>query len=256
MNTCSTCGFVVRIAEHSESDKLVTFYSPELGRITGIAKGAQSSKKRFVNKLEPFSHLRLLYRPPRDPAGLYFISEAELLCAHLPLRMDFRRYAAAMHLCELLLRFTRENDPDPRLYALLQWALTALCADKAPQKIMVFFHLRLLEAIGYRPELDQCGLCGQPVIPGHAYALAPGGGLLACNACNPLGSRVTPRLSVQTLRLLASAQSTALERLTRLQLSRQGVIEAMDALHYYTLHLLQQDIHSWTATRSLLAGAS
>jgi len=255
VNTRSTCGFVVKIAEHSEADKLVTLYSPDLGRITGIAKGAHNSKRRFVNKLELFSHLRLSCRPPRDPGGLYFINEAELLCAHLPLRMDYRRFAPAAHLCELLLRFTRENDPDPSLYVLLHWALASLAADKAPQKIMALAYLRLLAIVGYRPALDQCGICRQPVSPPRAYAFPPGGGSLVCSGCNPLGARSAPRLSVQTLRLLVNAQTAPLERLNRLQLSLQSVVEAIDALHYYTLHLLQQDIHSWTLIRNLIVDA-
>jgi DNA repair protein RecO (recombination protein O) len=256
VNSRSTCGFVVRIAEHGESDKLVTLYSADLGRVTGIAKGARNSKKRFVNKLEEFSFLRLHYRPPRGPAGLYFIAEAELLCAHLPLRMDYRKFAAAAHLCELLLRFARDNDPDPHAYALLNWALPSLCSAKTPQKVLVLSHLHLLSILGYRPALDQCGACRQPVGPGRTYVLAPGAGSLVCSACNPVTARSLPRLSVQTLRLLANAQTTSLDRLNRLQLSRQSVDEAMAALHYYTLHLLQQDIHSWSTTRRLLGGFS
>jgi DNA repair protein RecO (recombination protein O) len=58
---------------------------------------------------------------------------------------------------------------------------------------------------------------------------------------------------VQALKFLASAQATGLKRLNRLQLSGYTATEAMESLYYYTLHLLQQDIHSWQAMRGLSA---
>jgi DNA repair protein RecO (recombination protein O) len=57
---------------------------------------------------------------------------------------------------------------------------------------------------------------------------------------------------VQTLRLLANAQLFDLDRLHRLQFTPQSLSEAMDALHYFTLHLLQQDVHSWKILRWLV----
>jgi len=249
----STCGIVLKVADHGESDKLVTFYSSNLGRITGIAKGAKKSQQRFVNKLEVFSRLHILYRPPRNPSGLLFISEAELLCAHLSLRSSFQRYVAAMYICELLLRFTRDSDPDPQLYTLLQWALVSLDNADTPQKITALYHLQLLAAVGYRPELQQCGHCRHPVGPGRSYLFIPGSGSLLCSACHHQKGPHYNRLSVQALKFLASAQMVTLERLNRLQLSGQIAAEAMEALYHYTVHLLQQDIHSWQAMRALAA---
>jgi DNA repair protein RecO (recombination protein O) len=254
MTDRSACGFVLKISEHGETDKLVTLYTRELGRITGIAKGACKSKKRFVNKLEEWSLLRLHHRPPRPGSTLSFIREAELLAAHLPLRQDYRRYAAAMHVSELILRFTREHDPDPELFALLLWAIPALAATTSPLWILTFALLRLLVVCGYQPILDRCGLCNTPVQPGQIYCLFPESGSLHCGDCRPFSGN--PGLSVQTLRLLTGAQTLPLERLNRLHSSRSTYIEALDALHLYALHLLQQDLRSWKLVRSLLNTAS
>ena len=252
MSLRSTCGLVLKISEHGESDKLVTVYSNDLGRVTGIAKGAKRSKQRFVNKLEEFSHLQIFYRPPRGLMGLLFISEAELLCSHLSIRKDYRRYVAAMYISELILRFTRDNDPDPRLYALLKWAFASLEMDEAPQKIATLFHLQLLTAAGYRPELNRCSKCELPVSPGRAFIFLPGNGSLLCSSCHPRqGGPDLNHLSIQTLKFLARAQIAGLEQLNRLQLSGQTTTEALESLYHYTFHLLQQDIHSWPIMRAL-----
>jgi DNA repair protein RecO (recombination protein O) len=254
MSIRSTCGIVLKISDHGESDKLVTLYCSDLGRITGIAKGAKKSRQRFVNKLEEFTHLNIFYRPPKGDSGLYLISEADLLAAHLSLRTDFYKYIAATYLCELILRFTRENDPDPRLYILLKWAISALHNEKTTQKIVILAHLHLLDTVGYRPELSQCTCCRQVVGPGRTYMLLPGTGALYCSMCFPRNSSPSLGLSVQTLRLLANAQVFELNRLHRLHFTQRALFEAMTALHFFTVHLLQQDVHSWQILLSLFSG--
>lgn len=246
----TTCGIVLNIAGYGEADKLVTLYSPDIGRLTAIAKGALKSKQRFVNKLEPYSQLRLFYHPPRTTSGLYFLQEAELIEPHLPIREDYRRYIAASHFGEVVLRFTREQDPDPDLYDLLSWTLNTLSTCQAPLQTTVFALLHLLGILGYRPDLTACCRCHQPVSAHHSYLLLPGNGSLLCSNCHPRNSPF-PRLSVQTLRTLAGAQSTSLDRLTRRHLPGSGINEALEALHTYFLHLLQQDLHSWQLLRTL-----
>lgn len=251
MTLRATCGLVLKIAEHGEADKLVTLYSQDLGRVTGIAKGAKRSRQRFVNKLEEFSHLQIWYRPPRGPTGLLLIGEAELLRSHLSLRTSYERYVAAMYIGELLLRFTRENDPDPRLFALLHWALASLDNQDTPQKIAALYHLQLLTAVGYRPELQRCSRCQHPVGPDRSFLFVPGSGSILCSGCHHQHGPHYNRLSIQTLKFLANAQRVPLERLGRLQLTGQAAAQAMEALHHYSCHLLQQDIHSWQAMRTL-----
>ncbi|MCL2789729.1 MAG: DNA repair protein RecO [Desulfobulbus sp.] len=253
MTLRSACGIVLRVADYGEADKLVTLYCSALGRVTGIAKGAKRSKHRFVNKLEAFTLLRIFYRPPRSPMGLLLIGEAELLIAHLSLRTDFRRYAAAMYLGDLTLRFTRDNDPEQRLYILLNWAFTALDQGKMPQQVITLFHLHLLATVGYRPELDHCIACRQAVRAGRSYIFLPGSGSLLCNTCSPGKNSHALRLSIQTIRLLASAQSFELNRLHRLHFPVHALTEAMAALHSFSLHLLQQDIHSWHLLHPLIS---
>lgn len=247
MTLRTTRGIVLHIATHRESDKLVSFYSRELGRVTGIAKGAMKSARRFVNKLEEFSLLHVGYRPPRGQAGLLFLAEADLIRSHIALRQDYRRYVAAMYLCELILRFTRESDPDPELFALLQWALVSLAQGMPSLKTTALFHLRLLSHAGYRPDLSRCGTCQIEVGGSRTFVLLPGGGALLCSDCQPLSSSRHSLLSVQTLKILASAQTASPAWLNRLRFPERAAVEALEALQQYSHHLLQQDIRAWKA---------
>lgn len=252
MSNCRTRGIVLHVTDHGEADKIVTFFSPDLGRATGIAKGAKRSLKRFVNKLEEFSLLQFLYRPARGD-GLLFLSEAELENAYLAIRSHYDRYVVAMYAGELTLRFTREHDPDPEIFVLLSWTMQELAEGRDPLAVAVFFHLRLLGAAGYEPQLDRCGLCAAPVANGRNCGLHAGRGALVCARClNEQRGSVLP-LSMQTLRFLQHAQRTDLKNLTRLRLSRNNALEALRILYRYTQHLLQHDIHAWRQVRQLAA---
>ncbi len=245
-----TSGIVLSVSDHGESDKLVTFLSPDIGRATGIAKGAKRSKQRFVNKLEPFSLLRLMYRAGRN-GGLLFLSEAELANAFFLLRQRYDCFVVAMFACELVLRFTREQDPDPAIFSLLLWTLQALESGRDPLQVAALFHLRLLGAAGYQPRLDSCGLCAEPVRPGRSYTLHPGSGLLVCDRCRHDVPESASSLSVQTLKFLYKAQSIDLQHLDRLRLPRRTANETLLILYRYTRHLLQHDINSWRQLRGL-----
>ncbi len=250
MTTHCAQSVVLRVTDHGESDKLVTMFSRQHGRVIGIAKGAKRSKKRFVNKLEIFTLLGIAYRPPRR-GGLLFISEAELENAFLSLRQDFRRYTAASYIGELILRFTTDNDPDTHLFSLLFWALHSLDNNDAPQKVISLFHLRLLGIVGYHPTLNHCSNCSSKVEGARTFMLSANTGAIVCSRCYSRQKKPARTLSTQTLKFLANAQHMELKKLHRLQLPNSNATETLRALHTYSIHILQQDIHSWKAVHTL-----
>ncbi len=249
-----TEAIILRVSDYSESDKLITFYSPDLGKATGIAKGAKRSKKRFCNKLELFTKLHLMYNKSRQ-SNLLFISEADLLDSYLTLRHSYELYVFAIQFSELILRFTQESDSDPHIYQLLQWALNGLQSNKSPLQICTFFHLKLFSITGYQPEFEQCYFCNAKVQPNRRFTIHMAGGSLICEECfrrRDEKSSSAPFLSIQTLRFLKKAQGLDLKKLDRLQLPNQAAKEALLFFYRYTRFLLQQDLNSWKQVRSLL----
>src|SRR5271155_6204463 len=72
----STPAIVIRTRDYAEADRIVTLLTRDFGKLSGIAKGAKASRRRFERKLEPFSHVNLFFR--RRPNGqLVFITRAE-----------------------------------------------------------------------------------------------------------------------------------------------------------------------------------
>ena len=46
---------VLRRADYSDYDRMVTLFSPEMGRVDAIARGCRRPKSPLVNAVEPFT---------------------------------------------------------------------------------------------------------------------------------------------------------------------------------------------------------
>jgi DNA repair protein RecO (recombination protein O) len=248
MNLLRTAAVVLKVVDHGESDKIVTFYSAAAGRQTGIAKGAKRSTKRFVNKLELFSSLEIGYHR-RYQNALAQIVEADLLDPHINLRRDHDRYIAASLITELVIGWVRDNDAEPALFSTLVWALHGLDQGWQPLTTVILFQTKLLGIVGYRPHLSSCIICGGAESSGAPYGFNLGHGGVICGRCR--GETAAPAahipLSLSTMKLMHSAQEMGLEKLQRLRFSDSSRTEAAALLKKYCEYLLQREIQSWTA---------
>ena len=200
-----TAAIVLRTRVHGESDKIVTFLTQDWGKITGIAKGAKRSRRRFVNVLEPFTHIRLRFRPSRAD-DLAFILGCELLQAFRRPSQDLQRFALASYMVELADVMVAGQEAGQEIYALLLHALASLEAlSPLPALFLPAFELRLLVELGYAPNLRTCHVCGTSVFPRApdepALLFSPSLSGLLCPRCDTQGG-ATFRLSPATLRLL------------------------------------------------------
>jgi DNA repair protein RecO (recombination protein O) len=239
-----SAAIVLDSLDHGESDLIVTFFCQHHGRLTGIAKGAKRSKKRFVNKLEIFSSLRILHSTPQNNR-LAFIAEAELLDGFLTLRENICCYTAASVIRELILLATKEIEGDEELYPLLIWAYEGLNTGHAPLLVLTLFLIRFYAIIGYSPQLETCFQCGQKIQTDRNYSFSASTGGIHCSKCNSRGTNSQIQLSRGTIKSLTAALHQPLERLHRLQLSDISQTEALSFLHSYGRQLFQREIVSW-----------
>jgi DNA repair protein RecO (recombination protein O) len=63
MTARQTPAIIVQVRDYGEADRLVNFLTPEGGRVTGIAKHAKKSRRRFANCLEPLNRVVLHLSP-------------------------------------------------------------------------------------------------------------------------------------------------------------------------------------------------
>jgi DNA repair protein RecO (recombination protein O) len=245
MTTKNMTAIVLKVSDLGESDKIVTFYSKQAGKMAGIAKGAKRSKKRFSNKLEIFSCLEVIY-DDRGRSGLVRIAEAELLTPFMGLREDYDRYVSGALACELIYYWSRDYDADKNIFNLLLWALQSIDRGRSPNMVQIFFQVKLYTLLGYKLHLSGCIKCKNSGPAGMPYVFHPGRHGLLCKSCAPaFVTREMAPLALNTIKLLQHAQDLPMEKLERLRFSDASIHEALHLFKIYGQYLLQREIAAW-----------
>lgn len=81
-------GFVLRNRPLGETDRLVTCFTLEHGKIAGVAKGAGRLRSRFGSSLQPLSLIRLMLFG-KETRSLYRIDHTDILTSFQAIRDDW-----------------------------------------------------------------------------------------------------------------------------------------------------------------------
>jgi DNA repair protein RecO (recombination protein O) len=169
-------GIVLRTWRLGEADRIVNLLTERHGKVRAVVKGVRKTKSRFGARLEPLSHVSLLFYEGRE---LDIVTQAEVVELFRPVREDLGRLAKASSLLEATDQLAQERHANPRLFVMLLGALRALSAHDSALLVPAFF-LKLLSAEGFHPLLDECASCGERYGL-VAFDLAAGGVL--CGGC-------------------------------------------------------------------------
>ena len=137
-------------------------------------------RSRKAGHLEPFTRVELQIAHGHD---LDVITQAQALDLHTGLHLDLERFGYAAYV-ELMDRFTVQEGESRGLYRLLVDTLDRLSETFEPAAVVNYYQLRLLDLLGYRPELFRCLGCGAEVRPVDQHFSAAAGGVL-CPECGP-----------------------------------------------------------------------
>ncbi|MBO4854258.1 MAG: DNA repair protein RecO [Oscillospiraceae bacterium] len=180
-----TYGLILRETETKETDKILTVLTPDMGKISLVARGARRKNSPLAASCQLLAYSELtLYR---RGAWLY-LSEASTVELFGGLRGDIERLALASYFAELTESVTGEDQPAGEVLPLLLNALYALgVLGKDPALVKPVFELRLMALSGFEPLAECCGVCGRSepespmldVVQGtvHCAACRRGGGL-------------------------------------------------------------------------------
>lgn len=193
--------FVLSSLDYGDSDRIVSLFTLEHGRIKAFARGARKSRKRFGPALEPFARIDA---QARIKEGLSSLQQADIVSIYPAIRADLERIAHALYACELVDAITPEGHPLPRLYRLLAAYLDRLETETAVEGDRRFFEINLLNILGYRPSLETCTRCDSPF--GDAGAWLQDGGEQVCRFCCAAGRE----LSSATLKTLSDCLKTGI----------------------------------------------
>ena len=234
-----TEAIVLKHLNIGEGDRVVTLFTPHLGKLRAVAKGVRKIKSHLAGHLEPLTRCQVLVRQGRH---LDTISQVETIESNLPLRGDLWRLTCGLYMAELVERFTQEGQENEALYGLFHTCLADLGATHNTELLLRYFEMRLLGLVGFGPEVFSCVECRAELAP-KAHFFSPSAGGVLCADCRLRHSLHRP-LSLNALKVLRLLSASDFTRVSNLRVPEGLAIELEGTVRQYIRYLLEQELKS------------
>lgn len=237
-------GLVIRSREYGESDRLLTLFSREWGKLRVVAKGVRKPKSRQRAGAQLFTYGEfLLYRGK----SLHTVNQADPKESFPHLWADFDQSMAASAMAELLDLATVENQPQPELFVL---TLTSffLLENIDPVLLQCAYALRLMTYLGYQPRLTECAGCGEPVQGEPLFFNAGMGGVLCPTCYQAAGGKL---VRAGTVALMGQLLKGELAKLDRLRWNSAMQDEVLETVQSYCEGQLERSLRCWRTGKEM-----
>lgn len=214
-------GIVIRSMDYGEGNKIITLCTENSGKVGVLVRGAKKVKSRHAAMTQLFTLGEYVFF--RTGTGLGTLNAGEIIASHHTLREDLVLAANASYACELLDRVLQDEETGSFWFHQLKACLEALSEKKDPAIIIHLYEMKILQAAGYAPELEQCISCGQ-ARSDEQLLLSPRLGGVLCRYCkhfDPPAIAVSPK----TLKLLRVFARVDLRRLGSIDVKPETKVE-------------------------------
>ncbi len=236
-----TEGIVLRRRDFGEADRILRLFTRKLGKVSVIAKGVRKPSSKKSGHLEVFMRSSFLIARGRN---LQILTQAEVLDSYEPLRESLEGIGLGSYVVELVDAFTYEEGSHVKLYDLIQSTLERLSQNHSPELVLRVYELRLLDQVGFRPELFQCVECGEKITEQDQFLSGSMGGVVCPVCARSMSPEIVRRVTSRELKFLRHFQRTRYRELINLTLVPELVAALEASMQYYLTHILEGHLNS------------
>jgi DNA repair protein RecO (recombination protein O) len=228
-------GIVIRSTAYGETNKIVTIYTREHGKVGVMARGAKKPNSRLSAITQLFSYGYYLIQ---QGSGLGNMQQGESISSMRTIREDIILTAYASYVLELTDKCTDEKKPNPYLFELLLQTLTYMNEEYDSDILIHIFEMKMLNSLGLYPCLNKCAVCEQA--DGHfSFSIRENG--FICHRClekDPYHLKISSS-SVKLLRIFYYFDLSRLGDISVKEDTKKELKKVIDAYYeeYSGLHL-------------------
>lgn len=210
------------IKEHivGESDKYVTLFTKEMGKIQAIALNAKKYNGGLATGTQLFVYGEFVLTQYKDT---YKLVNVEILEMFHDIRKDLYTLSYGSYIVEFITAVVQEGLESEELLNLTLRTLKALTPKLEDLRLVrSVFELRALSILGFTLQLISCAECNDvlPELSGGVYFFVSEAGGLVCSDCKKHYSGVF-KISYSTLYTMRYILSAPLERIYKFRVSQE-----------------------------------
>lgn len=172
--------FILKKNIYGEADFILSIFTREYGKITGFARNAKRSSKRFGGRLEPFVHLRISFR---SRAGrMNFVEDCETISVYPSFMQNVQLFALGSFIIENIEVLVPQEEPNEKTFGLLVDTFSSLDSGRSALPELLRFQLSILKLSGLMPNLQSCAECGRVIGERSSFSIKKGG--FICSGCS------------------------------------------------------------------------
>ncbi len=227
---------IIRHKEQGESDLYVIFLTRNKGKLSGIAKGARRSRKRFMNTLDPFSFVKLSCLSRNKRALI--IEEGELIESFSMIRKEYLRYLYACLFLEMVDKLSPFSQPLPELYDLIISVMRHLDSASTDELdwLYLYFFVHFLGITGYHPLIQRCVSCNAIADSlRYLFPVYSEGGFycLSCMNTKKYSVKGAKYIPIGLIKALEFIKSHDIKKAKRLRLSKEKILTLLEHLNRF-----------------------
>ena len=227
----TTKALVLRAVDYKESDKILTLFTQDQGKLTVSARGCRKKGSAIAAgcQLLAWSEM-VLY----DYQGRWSVKESATQRLFQGVRDDIQRLALGCYFAEVAELLAVEGLPSPELLSLTLNSLHALdkMQDRPLPLVKAAFEWKAMALAGYEPLIDGCDICGADPPEEPLFHLREG--VLHCARCRDgVGEGVSMPLSWDALAALDHVIHGDPRRLFSFRLGDEALRQLADAAEAY-----------------------
>ncbi len=151
MNQFRTQAIILNRTNYGEADRIISFLTPDHGKVKAIAKGVRKTKSKLAGGIELFSTSDISFIPGKREIST--VVSTRLIKHYGHIVKDLDHINAAYALIKRLDRAT-EDEPEAAYFYLLEASFEALNDPKINLGLInTWFNMQLLRLSGHTPNL-------------------------------------------------------------------------------------------------------
>lgn len=135
-------GFILKRINFGDSDRYITIFTKNHGKIEVVAKGVRKITSRRASSVELLNLIEFhAVRPHKN----YVLTEVKLIDSFDELKRDLKNIEKAFTMCELISAIMPFHQKHVEVFSLIERALSQMQNEKT----LIYFQAKLLSILGY-----------------------------------------------------------------------------------------------------------